>query len=466
LGKKDAKKTGHDTDQRHTRADDLEDFEFQIDFDSADDDSCTFSDQEAGISQSSTEEPLDETADSGKKIADAEPEGEVPSSSKRSDTLKVDTEQQAELLPEVTPKLEKVAEVTEKAPEVIDKSEPSLAFDDYFEMAEGELDGLKVDKTPITETPDIRETGFDFTEALTLEGMVEAIVFASEKPIKSQEIHDIISSTYIDDPDVNYQVKHVDAVLDSLFREYEQRAGGFRLEYIRGEGYHFRTAPAVGDLMEAMFSNKPRPLSRAALETLSIIAYRQPVTRADIEFVRGVDAGSIIKNLLDRDLIVCVGRKEDSGRPMLFGTTNEFLKVFRVSSLDELPPLASFQPAAETVVKALDVLEKGDLEVDVEEFIGDTDRDDPESSKGLLLEPQDEMAGQIREQDIEGSAPDQAGEDSSDSTKLRVEGAQLDLEELERPSATYSIEGANDASTKIPVTDGDSLPPRSREVDQ
>lgn len=463
MGKKDAKKTGLDNDQRQAHAEGLDDFEFQIDFDSADDDVFNYSDQEAGLDKSNIDEAAADALTSSQKCDVMEPAVEVPPSTEPGDTLQADSEQRAELLPDVS---DDVAEVTKKAPEVIDKRELSLAFDDYFEIAEGELEGLKVEKKPDLDADDIRDAGFDFTEALTLEGMVEAIVFASEKPIKSHEIHDFISSTYIDDPDANYQVKQVDAVLDSLCREYEQRAGGFRLEYIRGEGYQFRTAPAVGDLMEAMFSNKPRPLSRAALETLSIIAYRQPVTRADIEFVRGVDAGSIIKNLLDRDLIVCVGRKEDSGRPMLFGTTNEFLKVFRVSSLDELPPLASFQPAAETVAKAMDILEKGDEQVDVEEFIGDAERDYPESSEGLLSEPQDEMAGQKLDQDIEGSAPDQSGEESSDSRKLRVEGAQLDLEELEKPSATEPIEGANDASTKIPITDGDSLPPRSREMDK
>src|ERR1700759_1099496 len=75
---------------------------------------------------------------------------------------------------------------------------------------------------------------------------------------------------------------------------------------------------------------RPRPLSRAAQETLAIVAYRQPVSRADIEFIRGTDSGSIIKNLLERDLICCVGRKDIPGKPMLFGTTEEFLRVYRL----------------------------------------------------------------------------------------------------------------------------------------
>ena len=134
--------------------------------------------------------------------------------------------------------------------------------------------------------------------------------------------------------------------------------------------------------MERLFSSRPRPLSRAALETLSVIAYRQPVTRADIEFIRGVDAGSIIKNLLDRELIACVGRKEDSGRPMLFGTTKEFLKVFSLNTLSDLPPLAAFQPSAEVVGDALKKM-NGEEEVDVEGFVGDETREEPSIGDGV-----------------------------------------------------------------------------------
>jgi segregation and condensation protein B len=121
--------------------------------------------------------------------------------------------------------------------------------------------------------------------------------------------------------------------------------------------------------MERMFATRPRSLSRAAQETLAIIAYRQPVTRADIEFIRGVDAGSIIKNLLERDLIRCVGRREISGRPMLFGTTDEFLRVYQLAKLTDLPPLASFQPSYDTQ-EALASLNIDD-EVDIDAFVSD-----------------------------------------------------------------------------------------------
>ncbi len=220
--------------------------------------------------------------------------------------------------------------------------------------------------------------GLCFTEQLSLQGQVEAILFASPKPMKPSEIADIIQ-----DEDHDIAVADVEAVITHLMRQYEESGGGFTLIHEKGVGYQFQTVPAASRLMEKMFSSRPRPLSRAALETLSIIAYRQPTTRAEIEYVRGVDAGSIIKNLLDRELIRCVGRKEDAGRPMVFGTTAEFLKVFNLKTLGDLPPLASFQPPSD-ILKNSQIDIKGP--VDVEEFVGDQDQEQPEVSVGLEQE--------------------------------------------------------------------------------
>lgn len=206
------------------------------------------------------------------------------------------------------------------------------------------------------------------SEQLDLTGKVEAVIFASPKPLKPSDILEIIQTD-----DERHSIKEVEGVLNSLVRLFNERSGGFKLEFLKGVGYQFRTVEAAKDLMAKMFASRPRPLSRAALETLSIIAYRQPCTRADVEFVRGVDSGSIIKNLMDRDLTTCVGRKEDAGRPMLFGTTEEFLKVFRLSSLDELPPLTAFQPAKEVMDQASKGVDQEES-VDVDEFLDDPER--------------------------------------------------------------------------------------------
>ena len=113
-------------------------------------------------------------------------------------------------------------------------------------------------------------------ESLTLESQVEAVLFASPKPLKASDVLEIVQ-----DEDQPIQLSDVESVLQQLHNWYEERAGGFHLFYEKGIGYQFQTIPAASELMERMFSSRPRPLSRAALETLSIIAYRQPATRAE-----------------------------------------------------------------------------------------------------------------------------------------------------------------------------------------
>jgi len=194
----------------------------------------------------------------------------------------------------------------------------------------------------------------------SLRTKVEAIIFASPKPISLAEIHEIID-------DDGLLLSELSSAVSELMDFYQERAGGFRLQNVNRTGYQFRTADSLSELMQRMCAQRPRPLSRAAQETLAIIAYRQPVTRADIEFIRGVDAGSILKNLLEKGLIRCVGRKEVAGRPMKFGTTDEFLRVYRLEKLSDMPPLDSFQPAVDIVQKALKRIEESEDEGQEEE---------------------------------------------------------------------------------------------------
>lgn len=258
----------------------------------------------------------------------------------------------------------------------------------------------------------LEQSSLPLAEGLRLDAKIEAVIFASQKPLKTMEIFELVKNPvvsceeeegeessveteqFFDDlakaPEVT--LKDVQECLTQLTEYYRDRAGGFTLRYTKGLGYQFQTVPAAAPVLERQFAQRPRPISRAALETLAIIAYRQPVTRAEVEYIRGVDAGSIIKNLLERDLIACTGRKEIAGRPMVFGTTAEFLKVFQLSSPKDLPPLESFQPSHEALTKALEKLEQGEQQVDVEGFIGDEasgENPDPEMAipAGDMLPP-------------------------------------------------------------------------------
>lgn len=194
-------------------------------------------------------------------------------------------------------------------------------------------------------------------QELGLIGMAEAIIFASPEPVTISAMIDLLQ-------DETLTAKELQEAIDNLSSSYEQRNGGVRLVYRKGEGYQFQTVPSASLLMERMFSQRPRPLSRAAQETLAIIAYRQPVTRSDIEFIRGVDAGSILKNLLERELITCVGRRDIPGKPLTFGTTTEFLKVYQLGSLDDLPPLDAFQPSTDVLKKNLARLDLPEPDID------------------------------------------------------------------------------------------------------
>lgn len=233
---------------------------------------------------------------------------------------------------------------------------------------------------------------------MRLEAKVEAVIFASQKPLKSSEILDLLG-----DPSITEQ--DIEQTLADLVNFYDERSGGFRLHYLKRLGYQFQTSDDAAAVMERMFASRPRPISRAALETLSIIAYRQPVTRAEVEFIRGVDAGSIFKTLLERELIKCTGRKEIVGRPMLFGTTDEFLKVFNLNSVRDLPSLESFQPSRELLQGAKQRLADEDDLIDVENYISENLAEAPTGDliqSGLAID----ATMNIESENTEGETPD------------------------------------------------------------
>ncbi len=320
---------------------------------------------------------------------------------------------------------------------------------------------------------------------MRLEARVEAVVFASQKPLKPSEIVDILGDTTISEEDVQ-------VTLDQLVAFYHERCGGFRLHYLKRLGYQFQTADAAGAIMERMFASRPRPISRAALETLAIIAYRQPVTRAEVEFIRGVDAGSIFKTLLERELIKCVGRKEIVGRPMLFGTRDEFLKVFNLSSIKDLPPLESFQPSREVTQGAAERLEAGDDLVDVEEYIADNtvgeyegDDDEglgadnhtvppnamtpiedptetppiPDSAAGV-----DDFGSQASLDDQDSDDNEWAAEAAATSSHAGSGLANPAVDTADMSSDSEGVDGT-DQDSEVVVPAGNSIPPGSRDLD-
>ena len=169
-----------------------------------------------------------------------------------------------------------------------------------------------------------------------LKNIVESILFVAEEPLSVDRIKRVVSEAGMDE---------IRNTLQQLTREYDARQGGFYLREVAG-GFQFRTRPDYNEWVKRLLAPKPPRLSRAALETLAIIAYKQPVIRSDIEHLRGVDCGGVLRALLERSLVRVLGRKNIPGRPLIYGTTRRFLEVFDLKDLKDLPSTEEIESLA------------------------------------------------------------------------------------------------------------------------
>jgi segregation and condensation protein B len=180
---------------------------------------------------------------------------------------------------------------------------------------------------------------------MSLKAKVEAIIYAAETPITLDQIvqlvKEIVAAEGVDDAEIRSQVR---AAIKELTTEYASDDHGIELRQIAG-GYRMSTKPEQHDLVRSFAKSLKPPvrLSFPALETLAVIAYKQPVTVPEISEIRGVDAGGVIATLLDRKLITTAGRKEVIGRPILYKTTKEFLLRFGLKDVNELPSMEEFE---------------------------------------------------------------------------------------------------------------------------
>jgi len=159
-------------------------------------------------------------------------------------------------------------------------------------------------------------------------GHVEAVLMTVDRPIPTVKIAETLGLD---------SAKPVTAAIEQLNRIYEDTGRSFRIEKV-ANGYQILTLPEFKDSLSQLHrSRADSKLSPAALETLAIIAYKQPTLRSDIEAIRGVSCGEVLRSLMDRNLVKIVGRADEIGRPMLYGTTKHFLEIFGLSSLKDLP---------------------------------------------------------------------------------------------------------------------------------
>ena len=243
-------------------------------------------------------------------------------------------------------------------------TDPTLPFDD----AAAEL--APVANAPVADVPVVADVDIDAIPLRSIEaedptapsdgtpfviedwvyGAVEALCFVSAEPISPNRIKEVISGELPllegkagSAPPTTAQVREIFAELLRRWSDPTRSVGhGFRLIEVDG-GLTFRTQANQARFVRRMQLGKPQKLSRAGLETLAVIAYRQPVTKPQIEEVRGVDCSGALKALLDKKLVRILGKAEDVGRPLLYGTSKTFLDFFNLQSLNDLPTLKQLQ---------------------------------------------------------------------------------------------------------------------------
>jgi len=283
-------------------------------------------------------------------------------------------------------------------------------------------------------------------EGSRLKSILEAMIFVSEQPISLERMAGVLTDC---------TRKDLKEVLNELEREYEERGGALEIVQV-ANGYQFRTraefAPWIGKMRQQRFAR----LSRAALETLAIVAYRQPVTRAEAEAIRGVDSGAVLGTLLERRLLRILGRKEVPGRPILYGTTQEFLELFGLRNLKDLPTLREIKDMVDT---AQEGPEGGQEEVvgeqQGEQLVGEgavspTDVDSPalEEEKGEAeVETEPEFEGEWEEEEpiAEEELSPQALDEILKSTKTRLELYEADLQTEEEAGEKEPAEGSDES---------------------
>jgi segregation and condensation protein B len=160
-----------------------------------------------------------------------------------------------------------------------------------------------------------------------LDHILESLLFVAEEPLTVEKLKQILETV---------DTKEIRSALLSLAEQYDARGGGFKLTEVAG-GWQLRSRPEYNQWIKRMLQPPPQRLSRASLETLAIVAYNQPIIRADIEHIRGVDCGGVLRQLLERKLIRVLGRKEIPGRPLIYATTKLFLELFELKDLKDLP---------------------------------------------------------------------------------------------------------------------------------
>lgn len=242
---------------------------------------------------------------------------------------------------------------------------------------------------------------------ISLKGKIEGILFASAQPVPVQNIAEVL----------DMEIEEVKNLLGELQEVYAEEDHGFSLKMVGG-GYQLRTKPELKEIMAKFYEKKPPRLSQPMLEVLSMVAYKQPVTRPEIDRVRGVDSSGSLKSLLDRGLVEMKGRSDSVGNPVLYVTTPSFLEWFQIEKLADLPPLSE--------VEALNVV----AEEGSEQLMGLLNKDEglsPEDLHGVdeelkeLTHEQQRLKNNLEEQENQVAEKPEGSESTKNSKETQSE---------------------------------------------
>ena len=230
---------------------------------------------------------------------------------------------------------------------------------------------------------------------MELKLILEAILFSAQKPLSLKELRDVFSAAveHAEGDETARGLKKIKEseltpALDELAKDHEAAQRSYRLACVAGS-WQFVTQPEYAPWLKALVGHRLRPprLSQPALETLAIIAYRQPITRAEMEQVRGVSVDGVMQTLVERGLIEQLGRAEVVGRPMTYGTTSLFLEYFGLRSLDDFPAADELRRIVVQKPESLVTAEPGLATVPPEQLVLPTDETKPESQTPTAEEP-------------------------------------------------------------------------------
>lgn len=239
-----------------------------------------------------------------------------------------------------------------------------------------------------------------------IKNIIESLLFVAQEPLTVDRLKKILNHA---------ETKEIRTALQDIETEFDARKGGFYLHRVAG-GYQVRSRPEYSDWIKRLLQPKPFRLSKAALETLATIAYKQPIIRSDVEHVRGVDCGGVLKVLLERGFIRVMGRKEIPGRPLIYGTTKRFLEVFGLETLKDLPTPKEIEELGSAPLEAANGLPDENSPTEDQPLTNDgapddlQDNEDPavEARSDDSVEPDDAHRDDIQSEDTDDAEPKNA----------------------------------------------------------